>query len=605
VLFNVVETTHQSSGFSLGSLGPRAPVDQDGTFDIVIGIPPWTRLREAATENAAAAEPWPKRSATAVHNDAFTEIVRRVLRARGFADLADGYENPDKNPDLPFLWRATEWATPDGLIAFALPAHIFGRTSGKGFRTWQAILRSIHLTGLINGADLRWSSVWKGTKAPFCLLFARNAVPPANHRFYFSAPVNDPGPNELGRFRIDYEATPPISVERIEHRPWVLKTLSLGNWRDVEVMESILIAFPQTLEQAWAAWNPSEEKTGMGYILSSEAKQKPSPWLGPLSDLKLEGSEFSIPYGELKTFRENHGRSSAHMPRTEALYQPPLVIIPKAPGEDPYTPKAFLADRAVAFSQSYYGYSCVGHPEAASLAAPLYLISHSTLFRYFNLMTSVSQGIDRMMFTKQDLDALPFPDIATLSASTKTALQKLVHQLEHDACKPWEEIDALIFDLYRLDDDAQQTIHDTLFFAAAYRRQGREALERTTRTSREPYLRTLQTLLEPYFEVCGQHVVVEEPPAQPDEWEQPWHFVTIARTGENIPVNAALLLRAMQEANRTAASRIVINAPGGKGLLLGLLNQKRWWTISRARLCEGRTHHCRPPCASVAATARA
>ena len=41
----------------------------------------------------------------------------------------------------------------------------------------------------------------------------------------------------------------------------------------------------------------------------------------------------------------------------------------------------------------------------------------------------------------------------------------------------------------------------------------------------------------------------------------------------------------MQEANRTSASRIVVNAPGGKGLLLGLLNQKRWWTISRARLC--------------------
>jgi hypothetical protein len=542
-------------------------------------------LREAEPENAAAAEPRPKRSATATHNDAFTEIGRRVLRARGFADLADSYENPDKNPDLPFLWRATEWAKPGGLIAFALHPRIFGRTSGKGFSAWRTVLRSIHLTGLINGSDLRKTAVWDGMDAPFCLLFARNAVPPANHRFYFSAPVNDPGPNELGRFRIDYEATQPVSVERVMRQPWVLKTLSLGNWRDVEVMESILAAFPQTLEQAWAAWDPSGGKTGMGYILSQQAKQKSAPWLGMLADFEILGNGFSILYDELKIFRANHGHSSAHMPRTEALYQPPLVIIPKAPGENPHTTKAFLANQAVAFSQSYYGYSCVDHPDAASLAALLYLILHSTLFRYFNLMTSVSQGIDRMMFTKQDLDAVPFPDVATLSAATRAALQELAHRLEHDACRPWQEIDALIFDLYRLDDDAQQTIHDTLFSAAAYRRQGREALMRTTRESREPFLQTLQSLLVPYFEVCGQRVVVQESPAQPDEWVQPWHFVTVARSGENIPVNAALLRRAMQEANRTAASRIVINAPGGKGLLLGLLNQKRWWTISRARLC--------------------
>ncbi len=585
VLFNVAGTTHQSSGFSLGSLGPRAPVDQDGTFDIVIGNPPWTHLREAEPENATAAEPQPKRSATAAHNDAFTEIGRRVLRARGFTDLAEAYENPDKNPDLPFLWRATEWAKPGGLIAFALPAHIFGRTSGVGFRTWQAILRSIHLTGLINGADLRWSSVWKGTKAPFCLLFARNAVPPKNHRFYFSAPVNDPGPNKLGRFRIDYEATQPISVERIEHQPWILKTLSLGNWRDVEVMESILAAFPQTLEQVWTEWNPSGEKTGQGYNLSPRLKPKLAPWLGTLPDFEVEADGFSIPYDDLKTFRENHGRSSAHKTRTVALYQPPLVIIPQSPGDDRETARAFVSTKPLAFSQSNYGCSCAGHPEAKSLAALLYLLPHSTLFSYFCLMTSRRTGFDRQTFNKEEFDALPFPEVATLSASTKTALQILAHRLEHDVCKPWEEIDTLIFDLYRLDDDARQTIRDTLFSAAAYRRQGREALERTTHTSREPFLRTLQTLLEPYFEVCGKQVVVQEPPTQPDEWEQPWHFVTIARSGEDILVNAALLRRAMQEANRTAASRIVINAPGGKGLLLGLLNQKRWWTISRAHLC--------------------
>jgi hypothetical protein len=41
----------------------------------------------------------------------------------------------------------------------------------------------------------------------------------------------------------------------------------------------------------------------------------------------------------------------------------------------------------------------------------------------------------------------------------------------------------------------------------------------------------------------------------------------------------------MAEADRRSASRILVRAPGRKGLLLGLLNQRRWWTRTRARLC--------------------
>jgi hypothetical protein len=585
VLFNVRDNGAAGSGFVLGSLGDRAPKGEDGTFDIVIGNPPWTRLREAELQRADGAARKTEKAESAKHNDAFSEIARRVLRARGFAELAADYANPDKNPDLPFVWRAIEWAKPNGLIAFALHPRIFLRSAGKSLDTWHALLRSVQLTGIVNGADLRKTDVWAGMDAPFCLFFARNAAPSESHRFYFTPPVKDTEPNKQGRFRIDYEATRAVSVERVLRQPWLLKTLSLGTWRDVEVMESIFAAFPQTLEQFWEICDPCGEQTGLGYNLSARLKQKPAQWLGDLPVIELSEDIFSIPYAELRTFRSRHGRSSAHMPRTEALYQAPLVIVPKAPGEDTRTAKAYLSDRALAFSQSFYGYSCAGHPEAATLSALLYLVPHSTLFRYFSLMYSVSQGVDYMMFTKTDLDSLPFPDVSRLPAATKASLSKLAHQLEHAGAKPWDEIDALLFKLYGLDDEAQQTIKDTLFAAAAYRRQGREALERTTRDYRAPFLQTLQTLLAPYFEVCGQRLSVAEPENQPDDWGQPWHFVSVARAGETIPISAALLRRAMQEANRSAASRIVVNAPGGKGLLLGLLNQKRWWTVSRGRLC--------------------
>ena len=43
--------------------------------------------------------------------------------------------------------------------------------------------------------------------------------------------------------------------------------------------------------------------------------------------------------------------------------------------------------------------------------------------------------------------------------------------------------------------------------------------------------------------------------------------------------------KAMEAANRRGCSRIIVHAPKKSGLLLGLLNQRRWWTATRARLC--------------------
>ena len=42
----------------------------------------------------------------------------------------------------------------------------------------------------------------------------------------------------------------------------------------------------------------------------------------------------------------------------------------------------------------------------------------------------------------------------------------------------------------------------------------------------------------------------------------------------------------MAEANKTGATgRVVLHIPQG-GLLVGILNQRRFWTRSRARLCS-------------------
>lgn len=200
-------------------------------------------------------------------------------------------------------------------------------------------------------------------------------------------------------------------------------------------------------------------------------------------------------------------------------------------------------------------------------------------------MTSVTQGADRMMFTKGDLDAIPFPDVTTLDARTRKKLRDLAQRLEQDAKKPWDEIDETLFALYGLNADAVQVARDTLFSAASYRRQGKAALERTTRNSRATFRETLRAELDPFFDVCGEHAAVTEPAFQLDSWAQPWVFLAVTREGEPTTVSPALIRKAMQVANERSASRIVVKLTARAGLLLGLLNEQRWWTVTRAQLC--------------------
>lgn len=577
VLYNHRRPEEQDTkGFVLGSLRSDLSKEFNGRFDMVIGNPPWSRLRG---DKKDAREETKKE--TQVLNAEFTKLTRNLMTERGFADIAKKYHNPDNNPDLPFLWRSIQWAKPGGIIAMVLPGRIFLKQTPAGTRAFNAILNSFEITGILNGSNLSDSDVWPGMNQPFMLFFARNRVPVANHLFYFVTPHFEKRLNEKGRLRIDYQSAQPIAVNEIVDDSCLLKTLAVGTSLDVEVVHKLDDLKWPTVK---AYWESQGLYSGLGYNLSPELHQENASFMYNLPDFTPPANgEFSVDVQSLHKFK----RDTAHMPRCIELYTPPLLIVPESPGSSLFSPKSWIIQNPVVFSKSYYGFSAHGSKDASLIMALLHLITHTDLFRYHVLMTSSRMGAERRTFLKENLDVFRFPVIDRLSKSQQQLALDLSSQLANKANKPFNAINNFIFDLYGLDEYDRQVVKDTLEVSPPYKKARDRANSVPAKNDRNVFYVELQRLLAPSFAITEETIAVEEIEIANQNIDAPWYFFAVSSSSNAINLTQAeqkkLIAQITKEANKTGCSRIIVH--GESRLLVGIIGQYRYWTLSRARLC--------------------
>ncbi|MDL1976176.1 MAG: N-6 DNA methylase [Deltaproteobacteria bacterium] len=570
VLHNYRRTEEQAvKGFVLGSLRSDLSKDFNGRFDMIIGNPPWSRLKGDNEEI--------KKKAKA-HNDVFTKLTRQILTDRGLEDIAQTYRNPDNNPDLPFLWSSTQWAKSGGIIAMALPGRIFLKQSGPGTRAFNAILQGLEITGILNGSNLSDSAVWPGMNQPFMLFFARNRVPAANHHFHFVTPHFERHLNDKGRLRIDYQSAQPVAVSEAVKDSRLLKTLAVGTALDVEVVHKLDALGWLTVKSYWES---HERYSGLGYNRSPKLDQSDASFMRELPDfIPPANGEFAVNVTLLPKFKD----SKAHAPRRIELYTPPLLIVPQSPGASSTSAKSYLLHEATVFSQSYYGFSAYGLSDVSPVSF-LYLLMHSELFRYHVLMTSSRMGAERRTFLKENIENFPFPTIDVLPKRQRQRAVKLSSQLETAYSKPWKAINDFIFDLYGLDDYDRQVVKDTLEVAAPFKEARDRANSFPEKIERSAFYAELQRLLAPSFDITHEKVSIDE--VEIATKDIPWHFFTVSSPSTSATLTQAaqkrLVSQITKEANKTGCSRVVLHE---KGLLLvGIIGQYRYWTLSRARLC--------------------
>lgn len=570
VLFDMRSPSDKDNGTILGSLSFDNNGEHFGVYDIVIGNPPWTKLKGSGKDKQK--EKHLKKLAIQ-----FNQIIQEVAKERGVENYGK-INNPFNVYDLPFVWRATQWCKVNGRIAFALHSRLLFNDSWKDAR--RVLFSSLKITGVLNGSALRHTKVWPDSDAPFCLLFAQNTKPNQDSCFTFITPEVEEEMNREGRFNIDYISAQPMQSYYLADKPELLKTLSKGTTIDISLIQKIAKGDKISI---WDYWNKSDPKLEQGSGYKVYTRNKPATHLRDYPHLmpnNLSENQFIINTDVLPKFGPDMWLEA---PRNKELYSGPMVIFRKFPRANTEQARALLCFNNVVFNQYFYGYSAKGHHEKEALVKYIFLILNSELFLYYTLMLSGSFGVEREQIIKKDVDKFPIVPFERLDKKHIIKINDLIDGFIKEEFINWSSLNELINEIYGLNNFDREAIKDALAISLPFSASIERAQKRSTKTEIETYAKRIEKELKPFYKVIGKPFYVNVLQSKTDM--DPWIFLEL-RTTLRHEGDAPMwpdMPKVMKIADKSGASRIIIN-PGEDPFLIGIYAQYRYWTPTRARL---------------------
>ena len=170
-----------------------------GSFDVVVGNPPWTELRGERSKS----EEWAIRTGRPVG---------------------------DRSPSQLFLWRALDYLTDDGVAALLISAKAMLNTRSTSLMFREQWLRQIRVEHVVNFSEVRKDFFESGV-APFMLVRFRRGEQESNAMVIYetarSVPRGRRGSPALARLDRQLVAQASLST-----RDYLWKTYSAGSIRD-------------------------------------------------------------------------------------------------------------------------------------------------------------------------------------------------------------------------------------------------------------------------------------------------------------------------------------------------------------------------------------
>lgn len=560
-LHSMREAGEEKAVMVLGSLGPRGNGFHRHRYDLVIGNPPWTALEKK----------WGKLHARMV------EGVRPIVAERLGKETAASFSIADRVPDIPFAWRALEWTKPSGWIALALHGRLLFKTSEGGRKAREEFFRAVEVTGLLNGADLRTTRVWPRVTAPFCLLFARNQRPAADHAFHFASPYLEEPLNQQGRLRLDSRAAYPVELRRLLSRPELLKILFRGNALDGALLEKLREGLP-TLAQYFQESGLTPPREGYQDIRGTGDASK----LLGLPNLTVETAARAGRFFLYPDALPKFDKPRLHRPRQREIYNGPLVIVRESMPSVRADGQALCAFSDVAYTESFYGCSTHSHPAEEILARYLFLLFNSDLFRWHALLTSSKLGVERDSLLKEDVVHIPLRPLAEIPRELRKEIEPLSEALFAVQDGVWSDIDSWIGRVYGLNPWDHEVVRDTLAVALPFPEPQRNAQRPPERADVESFVVRLERELRPFAQTATKSLRVRRFPEI--SAAAPWEVLLLeTREAEGLP-EPGVLEELFQRADREGSSQIRLIQERQGRLLLGILREYRYWTPTRARL---------------------
>jgi len=565
----------------LGSLGKSVSAEHFGRYDLVIGNPPWASSTQL--------EGWSEVS----------EIVARIARVRLPNDTLSSLL-PNEVLDLPFVWRAMEWAKPGGQIAFALHGRLLFQQADGMTNARSAIFRAVDMSGVINGAALRQTQVWPEIAAPFCLVFARNQLPPPSDAFRFVTPHLEEGLNGAGAMRIDAANAEFVSSTQVAERPELLKILFRGTALDLEVFERMTSNGLLSLDKLWRSYfgeyRGKPRQAGNGYQRlrdSSRVREKgdgqPGVSASYLSDLfELVPDAMTgllVDTDKLTKFAQKR----IHDPRPRSLFLKQLLIVHKSPPAEFGRIRVAVSDSDLVFNESYYGYSANTHDNSALLVRYLALMIGSKPALWYVLMTSGEFGFEREVVEKIIIDNIPVAPFESLDSAALAAVPVLFDAIvQEDSPENWAKVDAWAASLYGLNEQDLHVIDDTLRYNLPFASNKRAAQTPPTKDEVTTFCHSLKNELATWAQ-REEMVVDVQPMSLPIG--SPWSVFRICASAEDnwqCAMPADEWPEVLRVADRLASTEVILPDPDTKSLWIARLNQARYWSHSQARLVARR-----------------
>lgn len=459
----------------LGSLRSDTAAGAD-EFDIVIGNPPWSSLGVRAM---------PANVGVGLEREA-EAVAMRCLQRRG-VDAKPRYRHPDRVPDIAFVWKATEWAKENGVIALIVHERLMTKRSEVWRNARQALFSAIEVEGLLDAAEFanHEDLLWPGIEAPCCVVFARNRKPPPAHRSTLLALTVEPSLSHRQQVRLDPTTTLRVGIEDFDEAPGGLVTRLLG----CELDRALLRRWEERLERNAPA-SAGVRRLGLRPLASCIREFSE---VGPRRGFKTGNVRTSTPawFAQLpKDTREIPGKTTERIagaipadsvvanfhPRpvrsspSLAWYQPPILLIRQGMGNFGDLERAAIVlpsphDTPVIYPFAFEGTPFKDNADALLYAQYVSLWVNSVIFSYYQTLTSTQFTFNIKALLGEEIRRAPVLPLGTaLSAklTTPNEIEGLFARLSAPSHQTQAAIDDWAHRLIGSDEGEKQLVADTL-----------------------------------------------------------------------------------------------------------------------------------------------